>query len=803
MLRFLLLLPLLIFANTQTYRASIEHIEGGGIGYKNGYTTLALFFASDPDRWMVTPFLDVRGHVFDDGGWATNLGSGIRTLWNNRVYGINAFYDYRDSSRLNSNQIGLGVETLGKLVDFRMNGYLPVGTKISDPYNPVFANFAGNYMFIWRNYQAAMKGANAEIGLHLGRSKLFDVYAALGPYYFIGDAIAPTWGGKARLSLTYKNFLSLEISDSYDKTFQNKFQGQLSLKFSFGPKSKEKISSKMANSRIMDSVDRQEIIVMDTTRKKTIAIDPLTAQPYLFVFVENTGNSNGTYESPFHSLAQVEANSSLGNIIYVFPGDGTTRGMDSGILLKEMQKLWGSANSHLIQTSQGLISIPAQSSAMPIMTNTNIDTEGNIITLSRNNAISGLILSSAINDAIYGTNVQSLEVSSCTIKNTSTFPIEATSSGSSLVLLTDNQFLNNVNGVSLTLNGTSTFVCSKNNFENQTSVSNVPIEISSNNNNLASVIKNNTFKNNETGSVRINLTDVSNADISLFGNTITNNQTGAQSTLGSSITILSTGVINNCSIALSENSFSNNTLHSLYLHTSGQFRSLNVACLNNTMSSNGGGALVLATPVNNLDLFVQNNTISSCNDNGIAVIASGTTSTGNIIIKNNTITNLGNYSNGMAINQDFSNLDLTISNNYINQCNGTGILSYASTGINSLTLNVSGNTVANCENASRNAASAIDIEQFINLTGSVDNNTLSNNNTTDAALVIGSTLTAPRACLNFTGNSSTTDYSFTNPGDGVFNLTPCNVNSVNSGVINTSGTINSVCSCSSLTSCSP
>jgi hypothetical protein len=157
----------------------------------------------------------------------------------------------------------------------------------------------------------------------------------------------------------------------------------------------------------------------------------------------------------------------------------------------------------------------------------------------------------------------------------------------------------------------------------------------------------------------------------------------------------------------------------------------------------------------------------------------------------------------MAINQDFSNLDLTISNNYINQCNGTGILSYASTGINSLTLNVSGNTVANCENASRNAASAIDIEQFINLTGSVDNNTLSNNNTTDAALVIGSTLTAPRACLNFTGNSSTTDYSFTNPGDGVFNLTPCNVNSVNSGVINTSGTINSVCSCSSLTSCSP
>lgn len=30
------------------YRASVRHIEGGGIGYDKGYTTLELFAAPDP-----------------------------------------------------------------------------------------------------------------------------------------------------------------------------------------------------------------------------------------------------------------------------------------------------------------------------------------------------------------------------------------------------------------------------------------------------------------------------------------------------------------------------------------------------------------------------------------------------------------------------------------------------------------------------------------------------------------------------------------------------------------------------------
>ena len=46
----------------QHYRVSVRHIEAGGIGYSQGYSTLEGFFAPDPQQLFLMPFLDVRGH---------------------------------------------------------------------------------------------------------------------------------------------------------------------------------------------------------------------------------------------------------------------------------------------------------------------------------------------------------------------------------------------------------------------------------------------------------------------------------------------------------------------------------------------------------------------------------------------------------------------------------------------------------------------------------------------------------------------------------------------------------------------
>jgi hypothetical protein len=475
--------------------------------------------------------------------------------------------------------------------------------------------------------------------------------------------------------------------------------------------------------------------------------------------------------------------------------------MDSGISLKPYQKFWGSGISHSILTSAGTISIPAQSSSSPTISNTNIDTDGNAITLATNNAISGFTITSALNDAIYGTDLQSLEVSYCTIKNTNTFAIEASFSGSTSISITDNLFLDNVNGVFLNLNGTSSLVCSNNAFRGQTSVSSTPLEILADSNVFVASIENNLFDSNTTGGIRFNINNAINANINVLHNIITNSGTGSQASLGSSLVVLSSGTTDNCTLTLQDNIFTGNASNSLYMHTSGAFTTLGITASANTMSNNGGSGLVLATPVDILTLNATDNIITDCNDNGIAVISSGPTSIGNITIRDNIITDIGNTSNGIAINQDFATLNLTISDNEINRCEGTGIVSYAPTGIDSLTLEISGNTINNCQNLSSNAASGIDIEQYTNLDGSITSNTLADN--TGVAVTIGSTLPSPTACLTLTDNDSSTGYLLINPVDGFFNVSPCDVDSNNVGTINTSGTITLVQSCPDASPCPP
>ena len=790
----------------QYYRTSLRHIESGGIGYEYGYTTFQAFLATDPNKWPVTPFLDARGHVFNNGKWAANVGVGLRSFWKSFVYGLNAYYDYRKVTQFQANQIGIGLEALGEFFDFRINGYLPVSTKVSAPYNTKFNSFSGHFAFLSQKYEFTMKGADAELGMHIKRCDNFDCYAAAGPYYFIGSLKSPTWGGKARVGVTYKDILSLEISDSYDRTFHNKFQGQIGINFSFGPKSKVKDEGRgckvaqVFNDRMLQSVGRQEIIVVDKTTKKSVAIDPATNQPYFFVFVNNTSNSSGTYESPYHSLAQAQDQSSPNDIVYVYPGDGTTQGMDSGITLQANQKLWGSNLSYLLPTTQGPISIPVNSVNAPTITNTNFDTLGHAVTLTTNNQIKGFIIDSPLNDAIYGVDLQGVDISRCTIQNATVFAVDATFSEDCVVSVKNNKFLGNANGIFLTLNKTSTVDISNNTFLEQTSISNVPIEISATQNTLVVNIENNDFDSNVTGSIRFGLTDTISSDITISNNNMLNNDSGSQASLGSNIVFISTGNNGSGSLTLSGNIFSGNAARSLHMNDSGSFSTFEANVSNNTIVNNLGAGLVFATPVtDSFILSATNNYISDGSDSGIAVISSGTTSYGNIMINNNTIKNVGNNSSGIAVNQGFSQLYLTIKNNQVSGCEGSGVLSYSLSGIDDFIVDIANNTISHCQNGSSNSAAGIALEQFNHFRGSLIDNVLTDNS--GSGIHIGSGLATPTACVTFSGNTSSSDTVFDNTAPGTFNLSPCNVDSVNTGTISFWGTIDLVESCSNLTPC--
>ncbi len=148
-------------------RIEARHIEANGVGYDQGYTTIGGFFTLSrflDQTWV--PFLDLRGHIFNDGEPALNTGLGLRYV-KSRVWGINAYYDYRKTHKTHYNQISVGLETLGRLWDFRINGYAPVGNKRSHFFDTEFHRFKGNHLILSRKQEFAMTGLNAEAGVHV------------------------------------------------------------------------------------------------------------------------------------------------------------------------------------------------------------------------------------------------------------------------------------------------------------------------------------------------------------------------------------------------------------------------------------------------------------------------------------------------------------------------------------------------------------------------------------------------------------------------------------------------------------
>ena len=783
----------------QHYRMGLRHIEAGGIGYDKGYTTLEGFFAPNPNISKVMPFLDVQGHGFDNGQIATNVGFGIRKIVGCRVFGANVYYDYRNAANSNYNQMGFGIESLGKRWDFRVNAYVPIEKNISFDEIYEFGGFSENNMMLSQNYHFSMKGMNANIGVHFGTNKVCDFYACAGTYFYAGQIGPHIWGGKASFMVRFNKYVTLEVSNSYDIMFLNRFQVQLGFSIPFGTATHEPEigdysccdTSDLLLSRMTQPVQRQEIIVLDQNQD-VAAINPQTGQPYRFIFVDNTSNSSGTYESPYHSLIQAQNNSVPGDILYVFPGDGTTRGMDQGITLQRNQNFWGSGINHTLQTSQGSILLPAQSTIAPMMTNIDIDTLGDAITLSSVNEVSGFTIVDSINNGIFGSNVNNLSVDHCTFQGTRVYCINTASAGQATVSVTNNTMTNNTNGSSFDFNGSSNLLISGNTITGITSISSFPIAIAADTSPLTATITNNNISNNETGGFQFVLNDTSLATLTISNNTVTDNNAGAASSLGSAIVINPLdSTIGNCDISLANNIISHNQGNTLYCHTSGGFNDFNVTATHNNFTGNGSG-LVFANNATTFTLNATDNIISNNNDNGIAVIGT-TVTTANMTIANNQITGNTNQANGIALSQSGTELNLAVTNNSISGNEGSGILIYSSVGVENATVNIENNTINNNQNLGSSATGGIDLEQCTNLFATITNNTLTDN--VGQGLYVRSTLSTPFVDLTMSGNNSNTDYMLTNPVDGTFNLAPCNVETINNGTILTSGVITPVQSC--------
>lgn len=253
----------------QTY---LSHIEGKGIGYNTGYTTLGgLLFHKNS---YVQPFIDLRTHYFNDNRTALNLGAGLRFLSDrfHKIFGVNFFYDYRHTWK-NYHQLGMGLELLGMgcdWLDMRFNFYLPIGDKSQHCCSKLFT-YPGGFFALAKKRQKTLRGLDFEIETRLSRFVCvcdFDLYFAAGAYYYRSSCRDNIVGAKGRVGFQYLNCINLEFRASYDPTFKENFQGLISFTYDFGCFDCKGCDPECCwfDCLFTRPVQRQEIIVLDKKR---------------------------------------------------------------------------------------------------------------------------------------------------------------------------------------------------------------------------------------------------------------------------------------------------------------------------------------------------------------------------------------------------------------------------------------------------------------------------------------------------------------------------------------------------------
>ncbi|NGX46236.1 MAG: hypothetical protein K940chlam2_01423 [Chlamydiae bacterium] len=210
---------------------TLKYRGGKGRSYPNGYESAEVFTALHKSHQNSYPFLDLKLHRVGEGRAAANCGLGWRTFSGTReqMFGANAYFDYRSVVKTNLFQLGLGLEFLGKFWDFRGNGYIPLAKRRAF-LKEVCELYVGGGSATCNRYEKAMWGIDAELGVHLARTKCLDWYAAVGTYSFDSAEHANTMvGGMGRAYLKYNRWLTLQYNITHDKVFHTQMQGEIAL----------------------------------------------------------------------------------------------------------------------------------------------------------------------------------------------------------------------------------------------------------------------------------------------------------------------------------------------------------------------------------------------------------------------------------------------------------------------------------------------------------------------------------------------------------------------------------------------
>ena len=456
-------------------RFNVDSRGGGLYGYQGGYSTLGMFapFQIEGDDALL--FVDVRGLVtYDNQGGGANVGAGWRWWDRNldRITGLSAWYD-NSSGGIGGNfsQIGLSFESLGRYVDYRINGYIPAGNanhvgSTAVTVNPLFNQ--SNIVFQRSTLIAqGYTGFDVETGGPLPVIGRYGVNGYLGGYHFMGAGAAggSFTGVSGRFISQINEDVSFGMQVTNDHTFGLNTQFQVFVTLPDGTPSRW-----MRNLRVQDrltqSVFRQfrAITHIDNVKTLDTAIDPATAKPYFVAHINPAAatTGNGTNETPFQSIAAYNALSAAQqrkyDVIYVSPASNNTlANLDtkSTLTLYSDQRLLSTSLAHTFTTTN----FPGRTFAMPGLVAAAAgpalfnSAGNNVVTIAANATnleISGFTISgSATGNGVVGSNNQNVSINNDTIQdalNGVQFTnLSGTVAAGTSAQVFDNVFQNNVN----------------------------------------------------------------------------------------------------------------------------------------------------------------------------------------------------------------------------------------------------------------------------------------------------------------------------------------------------------------------
>jgi hypothetical protein len=601
----------------------------GSMNAANGFTSIEgmVPFFTQPERRLF--FLDFRGLLSDAGHDAFNLGGGYRLLnpHTDRILGINAYFDSRDTGPATFQEFGGGFESFGRLVDVRGNFYLPLQSRfrvVSDHmvdggttssvsidtaspffqrHNILFNEFStvSSVKYRYRGYQESFNAFELEAGVPVPLlTRWLKVYG--GVYDIEGLDSGNAVGARGRLEARFNDGVIASVAVQNDRIYDTSVMFQIAMRFGGGAWRRRPFES--VSDRLLDRVERntsvlvKEKVTVDTsvTTSTTnigtiVAAHPNTGKPVVVDHVASSApdGGDGTFEKPFNNLAALQTGSNPGDILFAWGGSVFS---NQSIALQTGQRLLGEGIAHTFNSQLNLPRATA-SNVMPIINGA----RGAALTLADNTEISGFNITNSTGAAISGTNVTGVDInrnnfSSNAVADAATIILTYNAPGSYTSSVTGNTInTSNASGISVTIDsGTVVKTTIANNSILNSSSDGVDLQASGSGNLNAQVTGNTVTANGGAGislfRVGTDISGVPRASATIANNTVTGSGLEGISIVDSITRIDATN--NPLSVSILGNSTANNGGAGIFLsaqnNVNGQAGILGIVT-NNTMTS--------------------------------------------------------------------------------------------------------------------------------------------------------------------------------------------------------------------------